>query len=355
MTVVKNGKAVKTFASRTEYLNENKAYELLRGTGLAPRLLYSYDGCVERSLVDGPLLSDLITENAADAPELMRLFGLFCDWYNAFKEKTGLALGKVRFDSFVLGSEGLVCTDFDYCRAGFTEKDLASAAAQLYIRQQPFSAQSLTLAKLFMLCASEKIKYDPEALSQRIAPVLRAECKEAGIAYDAVEGEYLSVVCCMAGLVLAGGRYPVSSAVKGLMSAPERFVSVTAEGADVPGGFEPVMTQLSADDSSGRVAEVLKKASQPWTLVLSTNMPEIPAVLTRALLCAEKDEAEAVMVEAGGKVRDFPVLLRTKAAAYDLEYGSENGKKTMTGALSRRPVKIVKLESLEVQAPPKEV
>ena len=78
-------------------------------------------------------------------------------------------------------------------------------------------------------------------------------------------------------------------------------------------------------------------------------------MLTRALLCAEKDEAEAVMVEAGGKVRDFPVLLRTKAAAYDLEYGSENGKKTMTGALSRRPVKVVKLESLEVQAPPKEV
>ena len=355
MTVIKNGKAVKTFASRTEYLNENKAYELLRGTGLAPKLLYSYDGCIERSLVDGPLLSDLIAEKAADAPELMRLFGLFCDWYNAFKGKTGLALGKVRFENFVLGAEGLVCTDFDDCRAGFTEKDLASAAAQLYIRQQPFSAQDLTLVKLFMLCASEKIKYDPEVLSQRMAPVLKAECREAGIAYDEAEGEYLSVICCMAGLVLAGGRYPVSSATKGLMSAPERYVSVTAEKTDVPGGFESVRTQFAADDSAGRVAEALRKTSQPWTLVLSTNMPEIPAVLTRALMCAEKDEAEAVMVEAGGKLRDFPVLLRTKAAAYDLEYGSENGRKTMSGALSRRPVKIVKLESLESQAPAKEV
>ena len=355
MTVIKNGKAVKTFASRTEYLNENKAYELLRGTGLAPRLLYSYDGCIEHSLVEGPQLSYLLSEADSNAPELMRLFGLFCDWYNAFKEKTGLCLGKVRFESFVSGTEGLVCTDFDNCRTGFTENDIASAVSQLFIKPQPFSAQGLTLAKLFMLCASEKIKYDPEILTQRIMPVLKQECREAGVAFDEEEGEYLRVVCCMAGLVLAGGRYPVQSCTKGLMSAPERFISVKEKSSDMPGGFEQVVTGLTAEDSAGRVAEVLRKASQPWTLVLSTNMPEIPAVLTRALLCAEKDETEAVMVEAGGKVRDFPVLLRTKAAAYDLELGSANGKKTVTGALSRRPVKIVKLESLEVQAPRKDV
>ena len=355
MTVVKNGKAVKTFANRTEYLNENKAYELLRGTGLAPELLYSYDGCIERSLVDGPVLKDLILDSAANAPELMRLFGLFCDWYNAFRGKTGLALGRVRFESFVLSSGGLVCTDFDGCRPGFAEKDLASAAAQLCLEPQPFSAQGMSTAKIFMLCASEKIKYDPEVLNQRIAPVLKAECRKAGTAYDASEAEYLSVVCCMAGLILAGGKYPVQSGTRGLMTAPERFVSVPQGGSDVPGGFEPVNTQFMADDSAGRVAEVLRKTTQPWTLVLSTSMPEIPPVLVRALLCAEKEETEAVMVEAGGKVRDFPVLLRTKAAVYDLEHGSENGKKTITGALSRRPVKIVRLESLEAQARRKEV
>ena len=167
MTVVKNGKAVKTFANRTDYLNENKAYELLRGTGLAPQLLYSYDGCIERSLVEGPLLSDLIRDPAADAPELLRLFGLFCDWYNAFRGKTGLTLGKVRFESFVLSSGKLVCTDFDDCRTGFVEKDLASAVSQLCLVPQPFRAQGMSAAKLFMLSASEKIKYDPEALSRR--------------------------------------------------------------------------------------------------------------------------------------------------------------------------------------------
>ena len=354
MTEEKNGLVIKTFASRTEYINEDRAYELLRGTGLAPRLEHSFDGRIERLVVEGQLLSDLIRSSAADAPEMMRLFGLFWGWYDAFRKKTGMVLGKVRFESFVLSREGLVCTDFEGCRPGSVEKDIASAAAQLCIKPHPWSEQGMSLAKLFVLCASEKIKYDPETLCQRMASVLKAECREAGIKFDETEAEYLSTVCCMAGLVLAGGKYPVQSAAKGLMTAPERFLSVTKDGADVPGGFEPVRTQLSADDSSGRVAEILRKVSQPWTLVLSTGMPEIPAVLTRALLCAEKDETEAVMVEAGGKVRDFPVLLRTGAAVYDLELGSANGKKTITGALSRRPVKIVKLEDLEVQPPHKE-
>ena len=354
MTEEKNGLVIKTFASRTEYINEDRAYELLRGTGLAPRLEHSFDGRIERRVVEGQLLSDLIRSSAADAPEMMRLFGLFWGWYDAFRKKTGMVLGKVRFESFVLSREGLVCTDFEGCRPGSVEKDIASAAAQLCIKPHPWSEQGMSLAKLFVLCASEKIKYDPETLCQRMASVLKAECREAGIKFDETEAEYLSTVCCMAGLVLAGGKYPVQSAAKGLMTAPERFLSVTKDGADVPGGFEPVRTQLSADDSSGRVAEILRKVSQPWTLVLSTGMPEIPAVLTRALLCAEKDETEAVMVEAGGKVRDFPVLLRTGAAVYDLELGSANGKKTITGALSRRPVKIVKLEDLEVQPPHKE-
>lgn len=351
MTVVKNGKAVKTFASRTDYLNENKAYELLRGTGLAPQLLYSYDGCIEHSLVEGPLLSDLIRDPSADAPELLRLFGLFCDWYNAFRDKTGLALGKVRFESFVVSSGKLVCTDFDDCRTGFAEKDLASAVAQLCLASKPFGPQGISAAKLFMLCASEKIKYDPEALSRCMKPVLKAECRSAKVRYDEAEGEYLSVVCCMAGLILAGGKHPVHSAVRGLMTAPQRFVSATQPDEDVPGGFEPVYTQLPASDSAGRVAEVLRKTGQPWTLVLSTNMPEIPPVLVKALLCAEKDETEAVMVEAGGKVRDFPVLLRTDAAVYDLEHASSEGKHSMTAALSRRPVKIVRLESLETVSP----
>ncbi|MBO4862152.1 MAG: hypothetical protein J5535_04585 [Firmicutes bacterium] len=355
MTEEKNGLVIKTFASRTEYINEDRAYELLRGTGLAPRLEHSFDGRIERRVVEGQLLSDLIRSSAADAPEMMRLFGLFWGWYDAFRKKTGMVLGKVRFESFVLSREGLVCTDFEGCRPGSVEKDIASAAAQLCIKPHPWSEQGMSLAKLFVLCASEKIKYDPETLCQRMASVLKAECREAGIKFDETEAEYLSTVCCMAGLVLAGGKYPVQSAAKGLMTAPERFLSVTNDGADVPGGFEPVRTQLSADDSSGRVAEILRKVSQPWTLVLSTGMPEIPAVLTRALLCAEKDETEAVMVEAGGKVRDFPVLLRTGAAVYDLELGSANGRKTISGALSRRPVRIVKLEDLEVQAPHKEV
>lgn len=351
MTVVKNGKAVKTFANRTDYLNENKAYELLRGTDLAPELLYSFDGCIERSLVEGPTLKDLVLDPAADAPELLRLFGLFCDWYNAFRNKTGLTLGRVRFERFVLSSGRLVCTDFDDCRTGFAEQDLASAAAQLCLSPRPFCAQGMSAARLFMLCASERIKYDPEVLYQRFVPVIKAECRTAGVQYDETEGEFLSVVCCMAGLVLAGGKHPVQSAARGLMTAPQRFVSVADQGADVPGGFEPVNTQLAYPDSAGRIAEVLKKTTQPWTLVLSTNMPEIPPVLLRALLSAEKDETEAVMVEAGGRVRDFPVLLRTNAAVYDLEYGSANGNKTVTGALTGRPVKIVRLESLEARAP----
>ena len=348
MTEIKNGKAVKTFSNRTEYLNEHRAYELLRGTGLAPRLLYSYDGCIERELVDGRLLSDLIRDAKSDLSELFRLFGLFFDWYNAFRKKTGMCLGKVRFESFVLSGEKLVCTDFDCFRKGFTEADLASAVSQLCLKPQAFSAQGMSNARVFMMAARGSLEYDPEILCQKIVPTVKKDCRELKTAFDASKAEYISVYSCMAGLVLAGGKHPLEESTKSVVSAPERFVSVVKGGPqDSSSGFETIVFEGPAADSCGRTAEALRKIKQPWTLVLTTAMPEIPSVLIRTLLCADKEEAEAVMVEAGGRLRDFPVLLRTNDAAYDLELASSKGKHSVADALARRSVKVVRLESLE--------
>ncbi|MBR6237232.1 MAG: hypothetical protein IKR16_05790, partial [Firmicutes bacterium] len=92
-TEIKNGRVVRTFTGRTEYINEDRAYELLRGTGLAPKLLYSFDNCIEYQIPEGETLWDRIQDAKGDAAELSRLFGLWADWYNAFRKKTGFCLG----------------------------------------------------------------------------------------------------------------------------------------------------------------------------------------------------------------------------------------------------------------------
>ena len=100
-------------------------------------------------------------------------------------------------------------------------------------------------------------------------------------------------------------------------------------------------------DHTVELAESLGKIDQPWTFVLSTHMPALPPILIRAMICADKEGFEAVAVESEGKLRDFPLLLRTDQARYDMELASKNGVQSAAQALKHRPVRIIRLEDLE--------
>ena len=327
-TEIKNGRVVRTFTARTGYINEDRAYELLRGTGLAPKLLYSFDNCIEHEIVEGETLWDSVQAAKGNCAELERLFGLWADWYAAFRKKTGFCLGGADLKDFVITPGGLVCTVFEQCKTGYAESDIAAAVSQLCMEPEPYDPSGAALARALMKCAAKKLEYSPEILAGRIRISIENRCSRAGIEPDDAKTEYICIFSSMALLVITGGSHRPEEIEGALSDVPCKVVS--------DGG----------EDRCARIAEALAGIKQPWTFVLSTHMPELPPVLLRAMICPDKEGFEAVAVEAGGKLRDFPMLLRTEQARYDMEHGAGEGS-SPAKALRHRPVRIIRLEDLE--------
>ena len=327
-TEIKNGRVIRTFTGRTGYINEDRAYELLRGTGLAPKLLYSFDNCIEHEIPEGEVFWDLVQAAKGNGAELERLFGIWADWYCAFRKKTGFCLGGADLKDFVLTKNGLVCTVFEQCKTGYAECDIAAAVSQLCMEPGPYDRSGAALARAFMKCAAGKLEYSPDVLSGQIRTAIENRCRESGTEPDAAKTEYICTFSCMALLVIAGGRNRAEDIEGALADAPCKVVS------------------RGAGDSCARIAEALAGIKQPWTFVLSTDMPELPPVLLRAMICPDKEGFEAVAVESGGELRDFPMLLRTEQARYDMELAAGEGS-SPAWALRHRPVRIIRLEDLE--------
>ena len=328
-TEIKNGRVVRTFTGRTEYINEDRAYELLRGTGLAPKLLYSFDNCIEYQIPEGEILWDRIQDAKGDAAELSRLFGLWADWYDAFRKKTGFCLGGADLKDLVLTGDGLVCTDFQQCRKGYAECDIAAAVAQLCLEPHAFDPSGAALARALMKVAAGRLEYDPEILANHIRTAIKEKCRAAGIKADPTKTEYICTFSTMALLTLEGGRHRAADIEGALADVPEK-ANCSADG-----------------DLCAKLAESLEKIDQPWTFGLSTHRPALPPILIRAMICADKEGFEAVAVESEGKLRDFPMLLRTEHARYDMELAAKNGVQSAAQALKHRPVRIIRLEDLE--------
>lgn len=328
-TEIKNGRVVRTFTGRTEYINEDRAYDLLRGTGLTPKLLYSFDNSIEYKALEGETLWDSIQAARGNGAELERLFALWADWYGAFRKKTGFCLGGADLKDFVITKDGLVGINFGQCKKGWAESDIAAAAAQLCLEPQAFDPSGAALARAFMKVAAGRLEYDPEILANHIRTAIKEKCRAAGIKADPAKTEYICTFSTLALLTVGTGRKKAEDIEGALADVPKK-VSCSAE-----------------TDLCGQIAESLGKIDQPWTFVLSAQMPALPPILIRAMICADKEGFEAVAVESEGKLRDFPLLLRTEQARYDMELAGKNGLQSTAQALKHRPVRIIRLEDLE--------
>ena len=345
---IRDGKVIKTFTNRADYLNEDYVYKQLKGSGLAPELLWSYDCCIEHAYVEGEHLYDILQASMKDLAKVSELLDSFCEWYLAFHEKTGMILGNIRFDKFVLSGGRLIYLDFESCRRGYIESDFASLFAGIIMRPAPFSEKGMLVARTLACIIEDRIKWDPKLLEQQLSYAIERECAAAGIPMNVLKAEYIITGITSAGLILAGGPHPVDDCAKALSNLPERVISVPqGVSSPVAGGFKTVVSSYPESCASGRIAEALEKIRQPWTLVLSTSMPMIPPVLWRALLSELKSETDAVMVEAGGKLRNYPVLLRTETALPELKLAALQGRDTVVSAMSGRRIKVIKLGDLE--------
>ena len=181
---IKDGITIKSFASHLNYVTENSIYEKLGSSGLAPELIYSGQDSIEHVFVEGPLLFDILVKSVEDEEAMKEAFGAFFKWYRKFLDITGQTLGNIDFRKFVLGPSGLVCLDFEHCKVGYVESDLAKLISQMYLVPRPFAEEAKAVCLLFISCAMESFNLNAATLSAEIKKELARVCKLLKIFYD---------------------------------------------------------------------------------------------------------------------------------------------------------------------------
>ena len=158
--VVREGsRIVKTFGSHLDYVKEQSIYKKLKGTGLAPKLFESMGDCIEHEFIDGISLYDAIKQNNDNIEKLEGLFEIFTVWYASYRQSVNLSLGKADFNKFILAEDKLVCIDFEHCKPGYPEEDIAALITQI-------SDFSIETAALFSKVCTEKLSLDPEIIDR---------------------------------------------------------------------------------------------------------------------------------------------------------------------------------------------
>lgn len=332
---IKKGTVRKTYANRLDYIKEAKLYRMLKGTGLAPELIDAYDGCIEREYVEGTCFLDML--NAADAAgnnaRTGALMEMFCSWYKKFRDITRLTLGVIRFDKFIVSGDRLCYLDFENCRPGYMEQDFAGFATRICLSGEPFSENSVSMARRFINVCSFHMDWIPELLALSIPKEMTQQASELGIFLNGSDIEYIKTVLTCAAGVIAGGKTPLEDCLSAVNEMPQCFISLPSDSPIDNADPRFIKTAFDKSNLLGRISEMQNGVTQPWLLVISTDYPAVSPDLCRRLLSADKDECAAVVVKGGG-IREFPVLLNTERTRMAVKHACEDGETSLLKLLS---------------------
>ncbi len=208
---IQDGRTVKKFSSHLNFVTETAIYEKLKGTGLAPELIYSGQDYIEHSFVPGPSLFQLLVNAQMDgrSETVELLFDRFFGWYRQFNEVTGQTLGnidlhkiivtglpedpieKMDYSAAEISEAKLVGIDFEHCRVGHVEGDVAKLVSQIYLVPKPFSEEAQDVCVMFVNCAKKQFGLNPVTLEDQIKKELSRVCKLLKIFYDSKEADAL--------------------------------------------------------------------------------------------------------------------------------------------------------------------
>lgn len=347
---IKNGIVCKTYASRMDYVKEENLYRKLKGSGLAPELIDSHDGYLEHEYVEGECFLDLLLAAEKDEEQLEQYLKVFFIWYEKYRELSKMTLGKLRFEKFILSDNRLVNLDFEQCKPGYAEDDFARIVAQICLYKEPFSKGNIEIARFFIYAGAKYFEWMPDLLYVKIPKAIIEESRSRGIPVHEKKMEILATLLTSAGIVLAGGDNPLDKVVEYFKTLPRRIISI-------PDGYNALVEAFdkferlytSSEGVLKRIVEAQRDVNQTWTLCITSSMPKIPPVLWDALLSAEKSECAAVVVEANGKLREFPLLMNTGKTRLELQKAVEEGKTSLIDVLSKMPIVVIKLEDLKTR------
>ena len=346
---IKNNLVCKTYSSRMDFVKEESLYKKLKGSGLAPELFESHDGYLEHEFVEGESFLELLVKAKDDHAALEEYFKMFCVWYEKYRELTKLTLGKIRFDKFIVSGNRLCNLDFEHSKPGYLEDDFARLVAQMCVGSEPFSSSNIDTARFFIYVAAKTITWIPEIFYVSLRKAIIEECKTKGVPVNELRMEMLITLLTSAGIVFASADGTAYECSRDLAYLPERFVSLPrgkSISTMIVDEFEKVTTLGGNGSVLQRLVDSEAKVTQMWTICVTADMPRIPPILWQELLSADKKNCAAVMVEAGGKLRDFPLLLNTAKTRLELKSAYEKGENSITEALSKLSIKVIKMEDI---------
>lgn len=358
---------IKTFASRINFVKEQGVYEKLKGTGLAPELIAAHDGVIELRFVEGENFLEYFMSIKNNLAEQAKCFEMFFNWYKQYRKVTNIALGEIDFDDFIIDGDRLICLDFEHCKPGSAEEDIARFASLLAIYPKGYTAAGLESAKLFICIGAEMMSWQPDLLAKYVPICAKAVEEQLSLRSRPAMAEFMAAYFTTAGVVLAGGtssrmnaekrrlkyrgRTMVEISASLIAVMPSRFISVGKNEKFSMAGFT-VVNDLNADGGALEgIVRCLQLSDQPWTLFLACDMPLIPKDLLKFFLSSPKDEADACMFTVGGEIQPFPLLLRTASAGPALSEALAEGDsgiaETMQGRLRVKTIRAEKIRGFD--------
>ena len=358
----------KTFASRSGFVREQGIYEKLKGSGLVPTVLSAQDGTIETQYEEGKDFYEFFLEAGQDPAKQAACFELFFSWYRRYRELTNIAIGETDFQDFILQGDSLMCLDLEHCRPGSAEEDIARLACKLALYPKGYTAAGLESAKLFVCVGASFMTWQPETLAKAVPAAAETIEERYGLKKHPGMAMYLASYFTTAGAVLAGGkssrmnqdkrqmevdgRTMLEASTALIAAMPQRMISVAKEdNASFP-GFETIRDERTDVGPMEGIVRCLRFSRQPWTLFLTCDMPLLTDKLLRLFLSYPKEDADAFLFEAGGRMQPFPLLLRTENAVRSMQDALDKDERKVQEVLIKRlKIKTIRAEDFKEFAP----
>ena len=283
-----------------DYVRELALYKKLEGSGLAPEMTAQWDGNIEHEYIEG-IPFDQVLETAKDDSQRFKFCSAkFFEWYKAYRDITNISIGDIDFTDFIVKDDRLICIDFEQCRPGFAEDDIARLAAIIALLPGGYTPVSLHNAMIFVDEAARAIKPDFERLYDSMKRALEECCSANSLQAMPQADEYLATaVCCD-------------------------------------------YNDISYVNKTDAMIEALSNNTKLWTM-FRNSQKNVPVKFLRYMLGSEKKDCQAIYLTEHQSLILLPLLVKTADMLAILKLSQSSG-------LNLRDVLVLKTKSRGIPA-----